>query len=73
VAGLTSALLLSENAIYDITVVAKHMPGDFDIEYASCVSPSPSVLPPLVLAPCCGPFSPQLVPAFESLEPGVLT
>ena len=35
VAGLTSALLLSENPTYRITVAAKHMPGDFDIEYAS--------------------------------------
>ncbi|KAK4695924.1 D-amino-acid oxidase, partial [Lecanoromycetidae sp. Uapishka_2] len=35
VAGLTSALLLSRNANYKITVAAKHMPGDYDIEYAS--------------------------------------
>ena len=35
VAGLTTALLLSRNANYKITVVAKHMPGDYDIEYAS--------------------------------------
>ena len=35
VAGLTTALLLSENAEYNITVTAKHMPGDYDIEYAS--------------------------------------
>ena len=35
VAGLTSALLLSRNPSYKITVAAKHMPGDYDIEYAS--------------------------------------
>ena len=34
-AGLTTALLLSRHANYNITVVAKHMPGDYDIEYAS--------------------------------------
>lgn len=33
--GLTTALLLSENDQYNITVAAKHMPGDYDIEYAS--------------------------------------
>ncbi|MCJ1383801.1 hypothetical protein MMC17_006915 [Xylographa soralifera] len=35
VAGLTTALLLSKNPRYTITVAAKHMPGDYDIEYAS--------------------------------------
>lgn len=35
VAGLTTALLLSRNANYNVTVAAKHMPGDYDIEYAS--------------------------------------
>ncbi|KAM5341521.1 hypothetical protein ACJ41O_014552 [Fusarium nematophilum] len=35
VAGLTSALLLSKNPSYNVSVVAKHMPGDYDIEYAS--------------------------------------
>lgn len=35
VSGLTSALLLSRNKANKITVVAKHMPGDYDIEYAS--------------------------------------
>ncbi|KAK4944767.1 D-amino acid oxidase [Elasticomyces elasticus] len=35
VAGLTSAYLLSQTRQYNITVVAKHMPGDYDIEYAS--------------------------------------
>lgn len=35
VAGLTTALLLSRNPSYKITVAAKHMPGDYDIEYAS--------------------------------------
>lgn len=35
VAGLTTALLLSKNGNYSITVAAKHMPGDYDIEYAS--------------------------------------
>jgi D-amino-acid oxidase len=32
---LTSALLLSRDKTNTITVVAKHMPGDYDIEYAS--------------------------------------
>lgn len=35
VSGLTSALLLSKNKANAITVIAKHMPGDYDIEYAS--------------------------------------
>lgn len=35
VSGLTTALLLSRNRKYKITVAAKHMPGDYDIEYAS--------------------------------------
>ncbi|MCJ1477667.1 hypothetical protein MMC13_006340 [Lambiella insularis] len=35
VSGLTTALLLSKNSAYDITVAAKYMPGDYDIEYAS--------------------------------------
>lgn len=33
--GLTTALLLSKNVEYDVTIVAKHMPGDYDIEYTS--------------------------------------
>ncbi|KAH8681189.1 FAD dependent oxidoreductase [Xylariales sp. PMI_506] len=35
VSGLTSAYLLSKNSTNTITVVAKHMPGDYDVEYAS--------------------------------------
>ncbi|KAI1762074.1 FAD dependent oxidoreductase [Hypoxylon sp. FL1150] len=35
VSGLTSAYLLSKQKDNVITVVAKHMPGDYDIEYAS--------------------------------------
>ncbi|KAK1143720.1 D-amino acid oxidase [Aspergillus melleus] len=35
VAGLTTALLLSRIPGYKIVVIAKHMPGDYDIEYAS--------------------------------------
>ncbi|KAG6099252.1 hypothetical protein E4U14_007330 [Claviceps sp. LM454 group G7] len=35
VSGLTSALLLSKNKANAVTVIAKHMPGDYDIEYAS--------------------------------------
>ncbi|KAL4886797.1 FAD dependent oxidoreductase [Aspergillus karnatakaensis] len=35
VAGLTTALLLSRKPGYNILVAAKHMPGDYDIEYAS--------------------------------------
>ncbi|KAL1640526.1 D-amino acid oxidase [Diplodia intermedia] len=35
VVGLTTALQLSQNTSYSVTIVAKHMPGDYDIEYAS--------------------------------------
>ncbi|PGG97101.1 D-amino-acid oxidase [Blastomyces parvus] len=35
VTGLTTALLLSRDASNQITVAAKHMPGDYDIEYCS--------------------------------------
>jgi len=36
VTGLTTALqLIRSNADHKITIVAKHMPGDYDIEYAS--------------------------------------
>ncbi|KAJ5385876.1 hypothetical protein N7509_008417 [Penicillium cosmopolitanum] len=35
VAGLMTALLLSKKQGYKIVVAAKHMPGDYDIEYAS--------------------------------------
>ncbi|OAQ90135.1 D-amino-acid oxidase [Purpureocillium lilacinum] len=35
VSGLTSALLLARVNAGSITVVGKHMPGDYDIEYAS--------------------------------------
>ena len=35
VVGLTSALLLSRDPDNSVTVVAKHMPGDYHIEYTS--------------------------------------
>ncbi|KAI1911066.1 D-amino acid oxidase [Ophidiomyces ophidiicola] len=35
VIGLTTAYLLSKNKMNDITVAAKHMPGDYDVEYCS--------------------------------------
>ncbi len=35
VAGLTTALLLSRDSRYRVVVSAKHMPGDYDTEYAS--------------------------------------
>ncbi|KAF2204690.1 D-amino acid oxidase, partial [Delitschia confertaspora ATCC 74209] len=35
VVGLTTALVLSKHKNLNITLVAKHMPGDYDIEYAS--------------------------------------
>lgn len=35
VIGLTSALLLSRDPENAVTVVAKHMPGDYDIDYTS--------------------------------------
>lgn len=34
-AGLTSALLLSRDPANTVTVVAKDMPGDYDVEYTS--------------------------------------
>lgn len=52
VAGLTTALLLSRNVNYNITVAAKHMPGDYDIEYASPWAGAdylPSVTQPLAV------------------------
>ncbi|CAK7211359.1 D-amino acid oxidase [Sporothrix bragantina] len=35
VAGLTTALLLSRDKSNKVTIVARHMPGDYDIEYTS--------------------------------------
>jgi D-amino-acid oxidase len=35
VSGLTCALLLSKQKGNVVTVVAKHMPGDYDVEYTS--------------------------------------
>lgn len=35
VSGLTTALLLAKISEYNVTIVAKHMPGDYDIEYTS--------------------------------------
>ncbi|KAJ5666785.1 D-amino-acid oxidase [Penicillium macrosclerotiorum] len=35
VSGLTTALLLSQDPANKVTVASKHMPGDYDIEYAS--------------------------------------
>lgn len=35
VSGLTTAYLLSKDPANKVTVLAKHMPGDYDIEYAS--------------------------------------
>ncbi|KAJ5705883.1 hypothetical protein N7536_001572 [Penicillium majusculum] len=35
VAGLTTAILLSKDPKYKIIATAKHMPGNYDIEYAS--------------------------------------
>ena len=49
VSGLTSALLLARSGKYNITIVAEHMPGDYDIRYASpwagadWVPPKPSL------------------------------
>ena len=34
VSGLTTALQLAKRGV-SVTVVAKHMPGDYDIEFAS--------------------------------------
>ena len=35
VSGLTTALLLAKRKGTTVTIVAKHMPGDYDIEYTS--------------------------------------
>ncbi|KAI1863176.1 uncharacterized protein JN550_009702 [Neoarthrinium moseri] len=44
VSGLTTAYVLSQQKRNVVTVVAKHMPGDYDIEYASPVAGA-NVLP----------------------------
>ncbi|KAI2629351.1 FAD dependent oxidoreductase [Xylaria nigripes] len=44
VSGLTCAYLLSKETGNVITVIAKHMPGDYDIEYASPIAGA-NVLP----------------------------
>ncbi|ATY62550.1 D-amino-acid oxidase [Cordyceps militaris] len=44
VSGLTSAYLLSKSKGNTVTLVAKHMPGDYDIEYASPIAGA-NVLP----------------------------
>ncbi|KAI1369591.1 FAD dependent oxidoreductase [Xylaria arbuscula] len=44
VSGLTSAYLLSKQKGNTITIIAKHMPGDYDIEYASPIAGA-NVLP----------------------------
>ncbi|GAP84890.1 putative D-amino-acid oxidase [Rosellinia necatrix] len=44
VSGLTCAYLLSKQKDNVITVIAKHMPGDYDIEYASPIAGA-NVLP----------------------------
>jgi len=35
VSGLTTALILAKNSKNVVTIIAKHMPGDYDIEYSS--------------------------------------
>lgn len=35
VVGLSTAFVLSKHKHFSITVLSKHMPGDYDIEYAS--------------------------------------
>jgi D-amino-acid oxidase len=35
VTGLTTALLLARSQKYHVTVLAKHMPGEYSIEYVS--------------------------------------
>ncbi|KAI1810109.1 FAD dependent oxidoreductase [Poronia punctata] len=44
VSGLTCAYLLSKQTDNVVTIVAKHMPGDYDIEYASPIAGA-NVLP----------------------------
>jgi len=50
VSGLTTALLLARRREHTITVVAKHMPGDYDIEYTSPWAGA-NVMPCVVLHP----------------------
>ncbi len=38
VSGLSTALLLSKDNRNEVTVAAKHMPGDYDAEYASPIA-----------------------------------
>ncbi len=44
VSGLTCAYLLSKQKENTVTIIAKHMPGDYDIEYASPIAGA-NVLP----------------------------
>jgi hypothetical protein len=72
VIGLTTAMLLSRDKRFNITIVAKHMPGDYDIEYASpwaganylpYVSNRPSEkLAVFAFWPCCLPTLPTQCP-----------
>lgn len=67
VVGLTTALQLSKNNNYSVTIVAKHMPGDYDIEYASPWAGAnylPYVLPQNHPSPA---FIYTLAPAYHSL------
>lgn len=69
-AGLTTALLLSRRSGFDVTVVAKHMPGDYDIEYTSPWAGANYL--PLVIPGFYGLSYSLLGPANSDNEPGFL-
>ncbi|KAK4618309.1 D-amino-acid oxidase [Fulvia fulva] len=64
VSGLTTACLLAKNGKHNITIISKHMPGDYDIEYASPWAganylPMPPPAPTLIDKSVAKPGSPS--------------
>ena len=56
--GLTCALLLAKQKGNNVTVVAKHMPGDYDAEYTSPWAGA-NVLPYVTCLPPPSPSTPS--------------
>lgn len=72
VSGLTTALLLSREPGLSITIVAKHHPGDYDIEYASPwagANYAPSVITPAGNEPCGSRLAKLLRPELPKKAP----
>ncbi|KAK1061781.1 D-amino acid oxidase [Friedmanniomyces endolithicus] len=70
VSGLTTALLLARSGDYDITIIAKHMPGDYDIEYASPWAGANYLPPNYQLASMVAQPSPQSASTQPCTSPG---